>query len=344
VILLACLLIPQSTTRVWAIEEAVHALAKYTAVHITGYTTINGAPALAEIWARANAAATRSEKCVVKSDPFVAWVSDNKTFIYDRAQNTVIIDPAVTVGLNPWIGPNFLKTLAKLPDCRTVVGDDLATGQKRLILTASLESSAGPQSFYIEFDGNTKLPVSMKHWSNRERRGAPDFSLEKIIYFESLPDSTFAFVAPTSARFTAKPLTIPEANLRLLSDPKSGIAAAGLTRDEACQTILTQLWSAVIDGDLARLRQLCPITASWPDALLRELGAQDDPVELLQVGAIEQEGQSPLGPLVLVPSQVRCRDGKVREVKMVVQFRQTDKGVFCVLNGSYGYSVEVEEP
>jgi len=342
-LVLAAAVLTHSPTSAWAIEQAIEALQKYKAVHLTGYTTIGGGPVVAEIWARVNATGTRSDKCLVKTDSFTAWVKDNKTYIYDPSHNTVSVDPGVTIGLNPWFGPKFLTTLSKLPGYKALEGDDPATGQKRILVTASLESSAGPQSFCIDFEARTKLPVALKHWANLKRRGAPDLSFEKIVYFEDLPDSSLNFDPPPGVQFVEKPLTIPEANLRLLADPKSGISADGLTREQACQKILEQLWVAFINNDLARVRQLCPVTAAWPDRLLRDLGAQDHVAEVLQIGKIEKEGQSRLGPLALVPSRVRCRDGKVREIRIVVQFRQTEQGMSCVINGNHGYSVEVEE-
>jgi hypothetical protein len=229
-----------------------------------------------------------------------------------------------------------------MPDYEAVEGDDPATGQKQILVTGSIESATGPQSFLIEFDARTKLPVSMKHWNNRDRHGAPDFDLGRIVYFEDLPDGALRFDPPPGVQFVDKPLTIPEANLPMLSDPKAGIPADGLTREEACRKILGHLWPAAINGNLERIRQLCPLTAAWPDRLLRDVMAEDEVVELLQVGGIEKEGQSKLGPLALVASRVRCRDGKVREVKIVVQFRQTEQGASCVIHGNYGYSVEVE--
>lgn len=192
----------------------------------------------------------------------------------------------------------------------------------------------------MEFDAKTKLPISMKRWLNLERHGAPDFYFEKIVYFEDLPDSAFRFEPPRRVQFAEKPLTIPEANLAMLSDPRSGMPAEGLTREEACRKLLEQFWTACINNDLERIHQLCPLTATWPDGLLRDAGSQDDVVELLKIGGIEKEGQSRLGPLALVPRRVRCRDGRVREIKIVVQFRQTEQGTSCVIHGNYGYSVE----
>ena len=62
----------------------------------------------------------------------------------------------------------------------------------------------------------------------------------------------------------------------------------------------------------------------------------------MQIGAIEMEGRSPLGALALVPSRLRCRDGMVREVKIIVQFRESGQGTSCVIHGNYGHTVVVE--
>jgi hypothetical protein len=339
---LAALFLNQSTTSAWAIERAIEALEKYKAVRMTGATTAGGAAAPAEIWARADATGARSAECLARSDSFTAWVKDNQTYVYEHARNTVLFEPAITMGLNPWLGPKFLTTLSKLPNYKAVAGADPATGQKRILVTASLESATGPQSFLIEFDTKTKLPVSMTHWTNLDRRGVPDFSFDKIVYFEDLPASAFQFEPPTGVAFVEKPLTIPEANLPMLSNPKSGISAEGLTREEACRKLLEQFWAAVLKDDLARIRQLCPLTERWPDQLLRDVMTEDGAVELLQIGAIAKEGQSRLGPLALVPSRVRGRDGRVREIKIIVQFRRTDQGESCVIHGNYGHTVVVE--
>ncbi len=339
---LAALVLNHSTTSAWAIEQTIEALEKYKAVRMTGATTAGGAAAPAEVWARADATGARSGECLARSDSFTAWVKDNKTYVYDHAHSTVTVEPAVTMGLSPWLGPKFLTTLSKLPDYKAVEGDDPATGQKRILVTASLESATGPQSFLIEFDATTKLPISMTHWLNLDRRGPPDFSFDQIVYFEDLPDSAFQFEPPAGVSFVEKPLTIPDANLPMLSNPKSGISAEGLTREEACRRLLEQFWSAVLNDDLARIRQLCPVTATWPDRLLLDLMAEDEAVELLRIGAIEKEGQSRLGALALVPSRIRCSDGRVREVKIIVQFRETDQGASCVIHGNYGYTVVVE--
>jgi len=162
--LLAVLVLNRSTTSAWAMEQAIEALQKYKGLHIMGYTATGSGPAPLEVWARANASGTRSDACLAKLGDVTVWVKDNKTYAYEPARNTVFVEPGVTAGLNPWFSPRFLTTLARMNDYQAHEGTDAATGQKRVFVTASLGSTLGPQSFLIEFDARSKLPVSMKCW------------------------------------------------------------------------------------------------------------------------------------------------------------------------------------
>jgi hypothetical protein len=204
---------------------------------------------------------------------------------------------------------------------------------------------AGPMSFLMEFDVRSKLLVSAKTWGNSRQEGAPIAAFEKVLYFEDLPDSAFDFRPPPGALFTNMPLTIPDeaASLPALSDPNCGISAEGMTREEACQKILEQLWAAQIKNDFARMRQLLPYSATWSDDLMREVCNQEEMVQVLKIGGIERTGSSKLGPLALVPGWIRYQDGSVVEVWMIVQFRETDRGTSCVIYGPHGYALNVKE-
>ena len=37
----------------------------------------------------------------VKSDKWTAWVEDDRTYIYDQARNVVLVEPAITMGMDP---------------------------------------------------------------------------------------------------------------------------------------------------------------------------------------------------------------------------------------------------
>jgi len=343
VLLLAVFVLNHSTASAWAMEQTIAALKKHKALHITGYVTAASKTAPVDIWVRADATGNLVAAGLEKWGDVTVWSKDNKTYTYNLAHNTVLVEPGITLGFNPWFGPKLLDQLTRMKDYKAFEGEDPATGQKRVIVTCSLQLPLGPHSFLVEFDIQTKLPVSMKIWRNLKQEGAPDDYFEKIVYFEDLPDSAFNFQPPAGTAFTDTPLTLPEISLSLLSDPKSGISAEGMTHEQACHTILEQLSAARIKNDLARIRQLLPVTATWSDELLRDPGGQNETGQLLKIGGIEKTGRSKLGPLALVPSWFRYQDGSVREIWTIIQFRETAGGESCVIFGVHGYALNVKE-
>jgi outer membrane lipoprotein-sorting protein len=342
--LLVVLVLNHSITSAWAMDQAIEALKKYRGIHIAGYVKnrVSGETTSLDIWARSDITGNLVEIGLARAGNVTTWTKDNKTYTYDQAQKTVYVEPGINF-FTPWFGPKLLARLAGLKDYQAVEGDDPATGQKRVVVTASTETYTGPQSFLMEFDARTKLPISIKQWRNLKREGAPLCSFEKIIYFENLPDSTFDFQPPAGTPFTDMPIWVPEANLSLLSNPKCGISAEGMTREQACRKILEQMWTAWIQNDLTRVHELFPLTATVPDELLHDLSRDDRVVEILKIGGIERTGSSKLGPLALVPTWVRHQSGADQEVWMIIQFRKTDQGTSCVIHGVHGYALNVKE-
>ncbi|HEX4265891.1 MAG TPA: hypothetical protein VH597_16275, partial [Verrucomicrobiae bacterium] len=319
--LLVVLVLNHSTTSAWAMDQAIEALKKYKGLHFSGYYTgANGETKSLDAWARSDATGNRVETALLTSGNITTWTRDNKTYTYDRAGKNGYVQPGINL-INSWLGPNLLRDAARMKDYKAVEGDDPTTGQKRVIVTCSLDNLDGPQSFLMEFDVRTKLLVSLQVWPNLEREGTPRISVEKILYFEDLPDSALSYQPPENTPFTDIPLEVPEANLSLLSDPKCGISADGMTREQACQKILKELWVAPPD----RVRQLFPIIATWSDEMIRSSGDSSETIkEVLNIGGIEQTGSSKLGPLALVPCRIRYQDGSVRVNWMMVQFREIE--------------------
>ena len=78
-------------------------------------------------------------------------------------------------------------------------------------------------------------------------------------------------------------------------------------------------------------------------ALLVDKAEAEDVVHDVFVGGIERTGRSRLGPLALVPCWFRYQGGIVREVWMVVQFRESAQGTSCVVYGPHGYALNLKE-
>jgi hypothetical protein len=333
----------KSTAPVWAIEQSIEALKDFRAVYVEGILPSG----TAEIWMRANKSGTQSNDVVVRlSHGAIAWVKDGSTYHYEPGQNTVYFENALTIGLSQWLGPELLEMLSKAEGAEVMRGKDPATGRERATLLCSLIDNNGPQSWIIEFDVTTKLPVSLKSWQNLDRSGQPAFYAFKITYYEELADNLFEFRIPGNPTYVEKPLTIPEGNIGLLSNPGDGISTEGLTQQQACEKILRENYMAIIEGNIDKIKKLCPLSKNWGDELLRAVILRTDKenriVEIIKVGQIFKTGDTKIGPIVAVPTILKLKNGKKVEEKMIIQFRNIGGKSSCVVHGPYGLPREIE--
>ncbi len=331
------------TRPAWALEDAIEALKDFRAVYLVG--AFPGGTA--EVWMRANQTRTQSTDVVVKgSHGAITWTQDGSTYHYEPSQSIVYHENALTIGMAQWLGPGLLEMLSAAENSQVVRGKDPATGRDRVMLMCSLIDVHGAQSWIIEFDAASKLPVAMKQWPNLDRSGPPAFDAFKIIYYEDLPDSVFDVRIAPQAKHVEKPLTIPEEAAGILSDPHDGISAEGVAQQEAAEKVVRALYQAVINQDLDALKTISPLCRNWGDEFLRKMVFKPDRddriVEIVGVGPICRTGQSKLGPIVAVPTTVRLKNGKKVEEKMIVQFRTLGGQSSCVVHGPYGLPRLVE--
>lgn len=328
----------------WAIDQVIQAMQKYKACNVT----VIGPDGLTfDCWARAEPSGELSDEIVMRaSNGGAIWVKDNKTYYYDPQKTTIEVDDAKTAGFSPWLGPELFKMVSKADDAKTAFGKDPATGRGRVVMTGSMTTTIGPISWSIEFDQDTKLPISYAQWDNPRRSGAPTYSIVKIMYFEDVPERFLAVDVPPNVTYAPKAIVLVEANVALLGNPGDGIGTEGLTHEQAARRILEQVYKASMDGDLQTMRNLCPLTATWNDELLKTVVMGDEEgkrlAEVLEIGAICREGSSRLGPFVVVPTRLKTKDGRIWQEKQIVQFRRIDGRESCVVYGPHGMPSEVK--
>lgn len=331
------------TQPAWVLDDAIKALKDFHAVHVVG--ALPGGTA--EIWMPANQAGTHSTDVVVRgSQGAITWTQDGSTYHYEPSQNTVYFEPALTIGMAQWLGPELLEMLGTAENTKIIRGKDPATGRDRVLLLCSLIDVHGAQSWVIEFDAASRLPVAMKQWPNLDRSGPPSFDAFRIMYYEDLPDSIFAVAVPGDAQRVEKPLQIPDETVGALSSPRDGISTEGLTQQEAAEKAVRTLYETIIAQDLARLKSISPLCRNWGDDFLRKIVLRPDQedriVEIVKIGQIRRTGHSPLGPIAAVPVIVKLKNGKKAEQQMIVQFRQLGGESSCVVHGPYGLPREIE--
>jgi hypothetical protein len=327
----------------WALEQSIDAMKDYRAIHLVG--TLHGGAM--EVWARANRAGTHSSDVVVRAGQgTILWTRNGSTYHYEPSQKAVYFEAALTVGITQWLGPDLLEMLRTAENVKVVHGKDPATGRRRVMLLCSMIDANGAQSWIIEFDVASKLPVTLKQWPNLDRSGPADVEATQIAYYEDLPDSVFDVRVPEDTPYVEKPLQIPDATVGILSNPQDGISAEGMTQQEAAEKAVRALYQAIIDQDLEQLKNICPLCRNWGDEFLRTIifkpEKEDRVVGILEIGPISKTGRSPLGPIAALPVTVKQQSGKKAQQQMIVQFRQFGDTASCVVHGPYGLPREME--
>ena len=345
VVLLIVAVATRLSQPVWALEETVAAIQKYRACNMT---LLIGPGVMYDFWAQAEPSGELSGDVTLRgSNGSLIWVKDNKTHYYDPASNTVEVDDAKTAGFQPWLGPELFRLIAKAEDAGTASAKDPASGRELVVLTGSTLTVAGHISWSVDFDRETKLPVALKEWQNPRRIGAPSVSVTRIAYYPEIPKDALNVEVPPGAIYRQKPIVLAEGNLDSMTNPDQGISAEGMTHAEAARRILDQTYQAIIAGDLATIRRLCPLTVAWNDEMLRAIlvhGGEDGqkPVQVIEIGGIVREGYDRVGPFAVAPVRVKTRDGRLWDQKQIVQFRLIGGRESCVVYGPYGMTSEVK--
>jgi len=330
------------TSPAWAIEQSIEVMRGFRGLYVSGVR--NGNQNL-EMWLRSGPDPSQMRDLLARIGDVTLWAKDNRTYYHQRGSEVVYVDDALTAGFYPWPGAELLELVRAAGFREVSRGRDPITGHQRVAIETSLTTTTGLQSSILEFDTTTKMLVTIRQWPNLDRAGRPSFEASKILYFEDLTDDAFTVDLPRGLEERPKEVSVPEELLALLAGSQYGISAAGVAENEAARRIVTEIWEAVGDADWSRFRTLVPVAAGWTDGVLSAfvLGADgsDALEEVIEIGNASRRGYSRLRPLVVVPTRVRKRDGKVYEEKFIVQFRGPSDARSCVVYAPYGTPFQV---
>jgi hypothetical protein len=333
-------------TEAWSIQASIDATRPFRALHLRGSF---GGNADCELWARSSADRARSQRLLIRIGrraPILIWTEGNATYSYDPGRRTVYTDDALTAGFNPWPGPK-LFAMAHAAGVRMVDTRWRLPGRRTVVVEWSLLSGLGPTSARAEFDLETKLLVALRQWDNMDQRGVPAFESNDITFLPDLPDDAFAVDLPPGVSYQPKPLEVKESLLGLLSLGDAGIQTPDMSIGEAGRRIVTEMWKTLITRDADGFKRLCPAARTWSDELLGVLilGRDGDPDAVVEVVAVEPgvgRGHSSLGPVSIVTSRVRRRDGGLYEEKIIVQHRLAGSAQRAVIYAPYGHPYRLD--
>ncbi len=212
-VVLTVTILDRTVTPAWAIEDTVKALDQFDGIYLSGVVGVpiekigsgedlvlrNGENMSVEFWMQANEERTRSENYRIEAGDGKVWSVHNRmTYRYDPMSNTVRVQSGRGIEMSIWPSGDFLSKLKEfMQDWQVMYGKDAVTGRDCAFITLSNPSQG--QSWWLEIDLETNLPVRAKGWHNTRREGTPSMNFQRIIFSEKLPDDIFEFQIPEGA-------------------------------------------------------------------------------------------------------------------------------------------------
>jgi hypothetical protein len=330
VLALPLLLLNSSTTRAYAVEQTLNALVRVKTVHMAGEFYRQGK---FECWMRFKDNA---------DEPVYLWLILPR--IPDRQR---VCTPKLSYVINPrtkalfqcrrderkqdWIirFSSFFRDAVERAEKGggVTIGREVASESGRQFTVVHLKSATTEQKVFV--DPTTKLPIKFVTLRDespvRMKRPLAIRTLEWIRYNEPVPDGLFDI--PADAKVVSE-----EADTD--ATPDNGLDATGLSREEACRALVERMGKALIEDDVAQLRQCAPFFWVVPDETFAQSRAAAEqsgrvPVEVTVLGTAYQEGNH-----WFIRCGMRFRNGSRDESTAMVKFYTFGNQERCIVIGS----------
>jgi hypothetical protein len=343
-VVISVTILDKSAKPVWAIEQTIEALREIKSIHISGYfLTADAKKADFQAWIipsredSSKSAYYRFEAGRFKPGDFnrydqnrhVVVVSerDYSTYVYFPA-NTWTFYPNqkiayISEGLDrssedpPCIGSDFFEKMKKqAQNWHQEYGKDEETGKDSVFVTCTHPSRIGANSWWIQFDVETKLPVRFQLRWNQDYSTEPAASVDSITYNAQLPDGVFEFYAPEGT----KVLDHRELSEIVSTDPTYGINVNELDTEQACKRIVSEYWEAVIAQNWQKVCKMRPLIDEQTLEELQNMYISVKPAKLL--GVRECMNMDNKATFPIVPCLIRMQDGLTKVGVLHVSIEQ----------------------
>jgi len=321
----------KSVTPVYAIEQTIEAMKNIVTVH---FFATDWQDREMETWIKVNPETGENDYHYL-NEPERGQISISSpeiTHFYHPKENKVRIVEGQALRSDIRFGRFIEDIVDKViepenGEIQVIKEHDPNTGKEVIILWA--ESRNYEMEAFIDLE--TKLPIRINF--ARAIPGQIIKSVDEIYYNEPLPEGLFDFEIPEGAQVIREQSLLP-----VIDDPKYGISAEALTKDEARVKIIREFWSYVINKDFEAAHMLLPVASV--EKIKNVLGALGGAVELISIGEPFEKQNINFG--ILTPVRVRFSDGKILELYQITHFRRIDGKLSCVLAGEGQKSRRIE--
>ena len=308
----------------YAITQTIKALQKISTVHVIG-TNWDGERF--EAWNKISAETGKSEWCCIDETPYGHKIASRPdgSCVWDKDGNVVKLTNRIISTNDSRYAYLFEEMSNRMINPRdgekiTIYREkDRVSGKEIIVIRAITKM----KDYKVYIDPATKLPVRM-YFDRADNMQQICKSVDQIFYNVELPEGMFDFEVPE--KFVK--------DRSALNDPDKGMSAEGLTHEKASVLISEKYWKAAIAGDWDTFRQLAPVDEAWKTGFIK-----NPPIELIEIKQpYPERGCSGL----IVPSVVRFNDGKVKESKAVVNYREINGQSSVIIVAWWGKSQLIE--
>jgi len=329
----------KSVTPAWAIEQTIEALENVPTVHMF-CRDWDGEEM--EIWMKLDPKSGLPEYLYLDYPRHNAVIlsTPNISFQHLKKINIVQITNKQLINFDVRLEKIFEEIAKEMPTLeegehiKVYTESDPETDKEVIVVWAESKTN----EWKIVIEPETKLPISM-HCLRSEQTGQVIKDIDEIYFDEDLPEGIFDFTIPNDA------LVVNQDELNEFeNDPNYGISTEGLSQQEAASMIAEEYCRAIIDFDLERVRKIYPGAGLRKGekvrALFDRVFENNKPVELIEVGQLYWQRGCAIGPVI--PCIVKFEDGAIKELKIIIKFRQIYDKESCVIAGMYGLPCDIE--
>jgi hypothetical protein len=333
---LSIILLNQTATPAWAIEQTIEALNNIKMVHLAGYAKYPDQPRRAfEIWAMPNSTdrSVSGNFKLIEGDHHISIANEkeNITYVYTRHPNgdVVYLTRGLNRGCDPFPTSDLFRQFKQIGSSwKEIYGKDEETGRDCVFVTFVGPSVNTASYWKFQFDMKTKLPIRGGVWWSENYEGEPHFDYTMIEYGCELPEEFFDFDIPEGTQ------VVDCRELRDLIDenPNCGVSVGEMSTADACTKVVEEYWKAVIDNNWEHIKRIRPPAAGNYLELLQALYNEHQPVEFLNIVGMNHLNDP--GTFAEVTCRLKLKDGTTQQSVLNVEIRQTPRDRIGVIAGS----------
>jgi hypothetical protein len=322
----------------WAIEQTIEVLRHIKAVYLAGQVNYpDKGESTFKIWTRPNRnnPAVSGDLRYQEGDNHVSVASEenNITYVYTESKTGGVV--YISEGLNrqcdPFPGSDLFEQCKKrAQNWQEQYRKDEVTGRNSVFVTFEGPAVNTAKYWLIQFDLESKFPVRAGVWWDEHREGKPHYEYSFIEYNPELPADFFEFEVPEGAQVVDCRI------LRGLLDNNAdaGIDVGNMSMEEACKQVAKEYWSVVTAKDWSRLQMIRPLASGEKLNELTGLYANDEPVEVIEIAAINHISDP--GTFTEVTCVLKTKSGQRKTSLLNVEIRAEQRGQVGAVAGTIG--------